>query len=280
MYIMSERISYKPGMKFGMLTLIEPAPDQVSASGKHKKVWVCRCDCGNYKNVTATHLKDGHTTSCGCLNSKLSSQRITERNTIHNLSRHPIYIVYDNMINRCFNKNNGNYNIYGGRGITIWANVTVKDYAAITAIGCDREGLYLGGHWTLDIAEHATLTAKDNIGYAINTNGFNVKGKGKLIANEAGKNGINIESGTLTLDGAEVEAKGGANNAAILATGNLAVTANLVKLTTTAGTGSTICISKDDAEAKKADIGTADEKKFNDAVKDGVRTITPIPAEE
>ena len=36
----------------------------------------------------------------------------------------------------------------------------------------------------------------------------------------------------------------------------------------------------DDAEAAKADIGTADTDKFNDAVKDGVRTITPKPAEE
>ena len=169
-----------------------------------------------------------------------------------------------------------------GQGMKVGANITLGKGTTIKATGADRYGLCIYGTTTIDIAEGATIEAIDAQLNAIEIESGNVtiKGKGKLIANEAKKNGINIQAGTLTLDGAEVEAKGGANNAAILATGNLAVTANLVKLTATAGTGSTICISKADAEAKKEDIGTADDKKFNDAVKDGVRTITPIPAEE
>ncbi len=120
-----KRRTYEPGMRFGMLTLIKPAEDQVSASGSHKKVWLCKCDCGNYKKVTVSHLGDGHTLSCGCLNSKLSSQRITERQTIHNLSRSGIYIAYRHMIDRCYRPNTKNYHNYGGRGIIIcneWFN--------------------------------------------------------------------------------------------------------------------------------------------------------------
>lgn len=28
--------------------------------------WMCQCDCGTVLSVQATHLKSGHTTSCGC----------------------------------------------------------------------------------------------------------------------------------------------------------------------------------------------------------------------
>lgn len=37
--------------------------------GKDKKriFWHCQCECGNELDVRADHLKDGHTTSCGCV---------------------------------------------------------------------------------------------------------------------------------------------------------------------------------------------------------------------
>lgn len=31
------------------------------------RYWICRCDCGNIKSVSQTHLRDGHTQSCGCV---------------------------------------------------------------------------------------------------------------------------------------------------------------------------------------------------------------------
>lgn len=34
---------------------------------KRKRVWLCRCVCGNYKAVTARDLTTGQTQSCGCL---------------------------------------------------------------------------------------------------------------------------------------------------------------------------------------------------------------------
>lgn len=55
-------ITIEPGMKFGSLTVTSKAP-----SKNKKKHWNCVCDCGNECVVSETHLKTGHTKSCGCL---------------------------------------------------------------------------------------------------------------------------------------------------------------------------------------------------------------------
>lgn len=54
------------GSKFGMLTVIKQAEDKVSPSGKRRATWLCRCDCGNYKEIDQDSLKGGMTKSCGC----------------------------------------------------------------------------------------------------------------------------------------------------------------------------------------------------------------------
>ena len=55
------RIKELTGQKFGKLTVIS------MAGRKGKRVaWNCVCDCGNEVVVTGTHLKSGHTKSCGC----------------------------------------------------------------------------------------------------------------------------------------------------------------------------------------------------------------------
>lgn len=51
------------GVKFGKLKVIEELPNR----DKNKnKVWLCKCDCGNIKNVSTNNLTMGHTKSCGC----------------------------------------------------------------------------------------------------------------------------------------------------------------------------------------------------------------------
>jgi hypothetical protein len=45
------------------------------ASGSY---WLCRCDCGNEREVTGSALMNGTSTSCGCLRRELSSQRRKE----------------------------------------------------------------------------------------------------------------------------------------------------------------------------------------------------------
>ena len=50
------------GKKFGNLTV---AAYDGKRKGSH--YWLCRCDCGNEKVVSQSHLQNGHTKSCGCL---------------------------------------------------------------------------------------------------------------------------------------------------------------------------------------------------------------------
>lgn len=49
------------GQRFGQLTVLAPAEKVGSMSA-----WRCRCDCGKETVVMTGHLRDGHTTSCGC----------------------------------------------------------------------------------------------------------------------------------------------------------------------------------------------------------------------
>ncbi len=60
--------------RFGKLTVI----DQVK-SRRNQKYWLCLCDCGILKEIRGSHLRSGHSTSCGCTNSRhknLSGSRI------------------------------------------------------------------------------------------------------------------------------------------------------------------------------------------------------------
>lgn len=60
------------GQKFGLLTVVEPAP----SDGGSKK-WICSCECGGTAVVLGSNLTRGHTTSCGCKKKRdLSGKRI------------------------------------------------------------------------------------------------------------------------------------------------------------------------------------------------------------
>ena len=50
------------GKRFGKLTVIDRAPN----SSDSRKVYKCKCDCGNFTEVKAKYLNNGDTRSCGC----------------------------------------------------------------------------------------------------------------------------------------------------------------------------------------------------------------------
>lgn len=60
------------GHKFGRLTVLEF--DCLDRSGAR---FVCKCDCGNTKSISAHNLKTGHTTSCGCKKYERRSEDLT-----------------------------------------------------------------------------------------------------------------------------------------------------------------------------------------------------------
>ena len=71
-------------------------------------VWLCQCECGNFKIARAIDLKNGKIKSCGCLKQK--SEQISYKK---------LYAVWQSMKQRCLNKKNKDYKNYGGRGIKI-----------------------------------------------------------------------------------------------------------------------------------------------------------------
>lgn len=101
------------GQRFGRLIVIKE-------SGKNKwgyYKWKCKCDCGNIVFVIGSCLKSGGTKSCGCYQK--------EKATKHGLRNHPLFMVWQDMKRRCYNKKYKSYSDYGGRGIKVcdeWLN--------------------------------------------------------------------------------------------------------------------------------------------------------------
>lgn len=104
------------GQRFGRLTVLEFVPND-----KPKTCWKCQCDCGNTIIAQLSNLKNGHTKSCGCLNKETTKEMFTK----HSLRNTRLYGIWNQMKNRCYNKNTRSYKNYGGRGITVcdeWRN--------------------------------------------------------------------------------------------------------------------------------------------------------------
>lgn len=53
------------GKRYGKLTVIEEGPIEKYGA----KTWFCKCDCGGTVLVKGSNLRNGGTTSCGCLKS-------------------------------------------------------------------------------------------------------------------------------------------------------------------------------------------------------------------
>jgi len=103
------------GLKFGLLIPIK----YISKPPKKGK-WLCKCECGNEKEITTSSITSGKTKSCGCLSSR---HTVGERRTTHGRSsrnnRCPEYAAWNAMKTRCDDSNREYYKNYGGRGIAV-----------------------------------------------------------------------------------------------------------------------------------------------------------------
>lgn len=62
------------GKTFGRLTAVCP----IKHKGNPKRFWLCSCICGTSCEVEESHLKSGHTKSCGCLRRDLPRKRMRD----------------------------------------------------------------------------------------------------------------------------------------------------------------------------------------------------------
>ena len=108
---MARRMEFLSGKKFGRLTV-----EKFEYCGPNGHAyWRCKCDCGNYKVVRASHLKSGNVISCGCAQTRKT----------HGGTNSRIYPIWNNMKQRCSNPNSIEFHLYGGRGIAVceeWRN--------------------------------------------------------------------------------------------------------------------------------------------------------------
>jgi len=64
--------------KFGRLTVVSEGKSQKLKNGT-RKYWLCKCDCGNEKQVISNSLVKGKTKSCGCLRKENSKKNKGEK---------------------------------------------------------------------------------------------------------------------------------------------------------------------------------------------------------
>ena len=97
------------GQRFGKLTVLER-----TGSKNGQSAWLCKCDCGVEKIISASNLKT-NTFSCGCYHKEIAKKV----NTIHGHTHTSLSYIWTSMKQRCFNPNNKAYKNYGGRGISV-----------------------------------------------------------------------------------------------------------------------------------------------------------------
>ena len=112
---------YKKGDKINQCTFIEQRGFHYRPNGGRDRIALFECRCGNKFIAKIYRVRNGHTSSCGCVRTK----RINEYNRSHGLSLHPLYKTWIATIQRCYNQKDSNYKHYGGRGICVcdeWRN--------------------------------------------------------------------------------------------------------------------------------------------------------------
>lgn len=145
--------------RFGRLVVLCRGVDTVTPNGKSRVMWVCQCDCGNTVSVRSDSLRNGLTTSCGCLN----RENCSRVNYIHGESKSRLHKVWRSMKDRCYNPHNVSYEDYGARGITIcdsWKDSFIDFYNWAMSTGYNPDAAF--GECTIDRIDNDRGYSPDN----------------------------------------------------------------------------------------------------------------------
>lgn len=105
------------GKVFDDLTVLYKVEGKKASDGSN--IWMCRCKCGNMREVPSAWLIRGATRSCGECALKKVVAAVKAANTKYTPDERRIKRIYDGMVDRCTVKNCADYPRYGGRGISI-----------------------------------------------------------------------------------------------------------------------------------------------------------------
>ncbi len=152
------------GKRFGRLTVIKELEGVRNNQGNYIRIWECKCDCGNIKEIKQERLttKRNPTQSCGCYAIEQRRKNAKKIFTTHGGRRDRLYGIWANMKARCENTNTKEYSIYGGRGIYVCPEW--HDYSMF------KKWAYENGYDENAPRGFCTLDRKDNNGPYCSTN--------------------------------------------------------------------------------------------------------------
>lgn len=99
------------GKKFGEWVILE----DLGVNKAGHSIVKCKCSCGNEKIQWLTTLKCGRSSKC----KKCEAVRLSNEYSTHRLSNDPLYSVYKEIKQRCYNTKRKGYKYYGAKGITM-----------------------------------------------------------------------------------------------------------------------------------------------------------------
>lgn len=137
--------------------------------------WLCKCSCGNEGVVRGSILTAGQSKSCGCFNIEVRKAVCIARNTTHGLSSKRVYNIWVDMRQRCFNKSNPKYKIYGARGITVhpdWESFETF----LNDMGCPPSEKH-----TLDRIDNGYIYCKSNCRWALQKTQQNNRSNNRML---------------------------------------------------------------------------------------------------
>lgn len=100
---------------FGRLTVIRELIERKNG----KICWLCKCDCGNIKEIYGSCLISGNSKSCGCLQREIIRKRSLKHGHAARGMKSRTYKSWRGMVSRCTDFKSKHYKYYGGRGIEI-----------------------------------------------------------------------------------------------------------------------------------------------------------------
>lgn len=137
-----------PGSKYRNWTVLERTTGE--KGWKNHTMYLCKCDCGNIKKISASNLINGTSYECNkCKGFASAAELGTDSKTLCALNR-----VYCGIIARCYNPKNKSYPRYGGRGIKVcdeWLNDHKEFYKWAIKAGYKVEMMPYGRNkWSID----------------------------------------------------------------------------------------------------------------------------------
>lgn len=111
---MPRLIEIAAGDRYGKLSVIGETVRN-KCGNQSKRQFLCQCDCGTKTVAQLTHLRTGHTVSCGCYR----EARLGDEQRTHGMRDSATYASWVDMKTRCTNPAATGYQYYGGRGIAV-----------------------------------------------------------------------------------------------------------------------------------------------------------------